>query len=160
MSAEKWIKELNLEAHPEGGYYCEYFRSDSKILKEGLPPEFSGDRSFLTSIYFLLKGNQVSKFHRICGDEMWYFLDGTSLLIHVFTPEGKYEKLKLGRSPETSYSFQQPVLAGSWFGAEVEDKNSFALVACAVGPGFDFSDFEMAEKKTVNPVISGLFRTR
>jgi len=33
----------------------------------------------------------------------------------------------------------------SWFASEVENKNGYVLVSCAVAPGFDFADFEMAK---------------
>ena len=37
--------------------------------------------------------------------------------------------------------------ASHWFGAHVEQQNSFALCGCTVAPGFDFRDFEMADRK-------------
>ncbi len=143
MSANRWIKELNMIRHPEGGYYAEFYRSDSTIRREGLPEAFAGDRSFLTSIYFLLEGQDVSKFHRLKSDEMWYFLDGSELTIHIIAPDGNYSAKKLGRNPMGGAPFQQVVPAGNWFGSSVDAPNSYALVACAVGPGFDFKDFEL-----------------
>lgn len=31
MTADYWIKKLNLQPHPEGGYYKEVFRSHNKV---------------------------------------------------------------------------------------------------------------------------------
>jgi hypothetical protein len=143
MSASRWIKELNMIRHPEGGYYSEFYRSNSSISREGLPEAFAGDRSFLTSIYFLLEGKDVSKFHRLKSDEMWYFLDGSELTIHIIDKNGDYSTKKLGRNPIGKAGFQQVVPAGNWFGSSVDKEDSYALVACAVGPGFDFQDFEL-----------------
>ena len=44
---------------------------------------------------------------------------------------------------------QQPQLvvpANSWFASSVKDPDSYSLVGCTVAPGFDFEDFEMAER--------------
>ncbi|MFH1146816.1 MAG: cupin domain-containing protein, partial [Pseudomonadota bacterium] len=35
---------------------------------------------------------------------------------------------------------------GSWFGATVDEPDSYSLVGCTVAPGFDFRDFELAER--------------
>lgn len=61
--ADFWIKKLELKHHPEGGYYKELFKSEELIRKGGLPSRYSSNRSFYTSIYFLLKTGEVSKFH-------------------------------------------------------------------------------------------------
>ena len=34
----------------------------------------------------------------------------------------------------------------SWFGAEPAPESSYSLVGCSVAPGFDFEDFELAER--------------
>ena len=38
------------------------------------------------------------------------------------------------------------VPAGYWFGARLVEQRGFALVGCTVAPGFDFEDFEMADR--------------
>jgi len=38
------------------------------------------------------------------------------------------------------------VPAGSWFGAVVNDESSNCLAGCTVAPGFDFRDFELADR--------------
>nr|MQS64109.1 cupin [Escherichia coli] len=53
-SAEQWIDELQLESHPEGGFYRETIR---EVLKDGRRAPFS-------SIYFLLTDDNISHFHR------------------------------------------------------------------------------------------------
>ena len=143
--AAYWIDQLALEKHPEGGYFKEVYRSTEQIVQSVLPSRFSGNRSFSTSIYFLLQGEQVSAFHRIVQDELWHFYTGSSLLVHCLNEQGEHEILRLGSDVQQGDCFQGVVPAGQWFGAEVEDKNSFALVGCTVAPGFDFADLEMAK---------------
>ena len=41
--------------------------------------------------------------------------------------------------------FQAVVPAGLWFAAECADPATFALVGCTVAPGFEFSEFELAD---------------
>lgn len=54
--------------------------------------------------------------------------------------------MKLGNDSEHGQSFQHVVKAGGWFAASVDKVSGFALVGCAVAPGFEFADFELAEK--------------
>lgn len=145
FSVEYWIETLKLTAHPEGGYFSEVYRSTETLNQKALPDRFSGDRSVATSIYFLLKSEQISKFHRIKSDEIWHFYKGSSLDIHVIHQNGKYEVMKLGDQLEEGQSLQHIVPAGAWFGATVNHPQSYTLVGCNVSPGFDFSDFELAE---------------
>jgi len=145
-NADYWINHLNLLPHPEGGYYKEIFSSSEEMNQKSLPLRFSGDRKYYTSIYFLLKGNQVSHFHRIKSDEIWSFHAGNVLDIHVIDPRGNYSLLKLGLDLEKKELPQQIVKAGSWFGASLNQQNGFVLVGCFVAPGFDFNDFELGDK--------------
>ena len=127
-----WIESLQLAKHPEGGYYRETYRSQATV----------GDRSVSTAIYFLLPATEVSVFHRIKSDELWHFYAGHPLTIHCIAPDGPYSAITLGATNP-----QSVVPAGCWFGATVE--SDYALVGCTVAPGFDFRDFEMAERATL-----------
>ncbi|MBZ0243176.1 MAG: cupin domain-containing protein, partial [Bacteroidales bacterium] len=51
MTVDYWVKKLDLESHPEGGFYKEAYRSDEEIPAKALPPRFRGNRSFSTAIY-------------------------------------------------------------------------------------------------------------
>ena len=145
-NAEFWIKKLGLKPHPEGGYYREVYHSDEIILKEHLPSRYESHRSFSTSIYFLLKKSQISKFHRLKSDEIWHFYSGSSLFIYIIEEKGKLQKIKLGPDAENREQFQYAVKRGSWFGAEISNKNSYSLIGCTVAPGFDFKDFKLGKQ--------------
>ncbi len=148
MSAEFWIKSLQLLKHPEGGYYKETYRSPEQIDNSALPERFNGSRSFSTGIYFLLNSSEFSAFHRIQSDEMWHFYSGSSLHVYVIDPSGKMKTLKLGSDYENGEVFQAVVQAGCWFASRVNDlrADAYSLVGCTVAPGFDFKDFEMADR--------------
>jgi predicted cupin superfamily sugar epimerase len=147
--AQYWIDALQLGRHPEGGYFRQVYRSAELIAREHLPGRFDGDRAFSTSIYFLLAGDDFSALHRIRQDEVWHFYDGSSLTIHAIDPEGQYVARQLGREVQRGESLQVVVPAGHFFGATVNDSQSYALVGCTVAPGFDFDDFELPSRDTL-----------
>jgi predicted cupin superfamily sugar epimerase len=140
------IKTLELIPHQEGGYFREVYRSGESISQDMLPSRYNGNRSFLTSIYYLLKNNDVSRFHALLSDEIWYFHTGSPVIIHQIDFYGNYSKYLLGLnylSEERPYIL---IKRNTWFGAEIKNKNSFSLVSCAIAPGFEFSDFKLADR--------------
>lgn len=151
--ARRLIAELKLQQHPEGGYFAEIYRSEGLIPALALTQTHHGFRHFLTSIYFLLLPGQISKFHRLKSDEIWYYHAGSSLCIHCLTPAGDYQQLRLGPDITSGQSFQQIVPAGTWFAATIDEPQQFSLVGCAVAPGFDFADFELADGEALSLVF-------
>jgi predicted cupin superfamily sugar epimerase len=143
--AAYWIQKLDLQPHPEGGFYRQTYQADLFLSEEALPPNFKGPRPASTAIYFLLAGENFSAFHRLQSDELWHFYLGGSLIIHVIEPNGSYSRIHLGNDPEADEMLQAIVKGGCWFASEVKDGKSFALVGCTVAPGFDFEDFELAK---------------
>jgi uncharacterized protein len=141
-----WIQKLQLEPHPEGGFYRQTYKAALVLPRLALPPEFSGPRASCTAIYFLLDGEGFSAFHRLRSDELWHFYVGAPLALHVIGESGHCSKLLLGSDPEAGQVLQVTVKAGCWFASHVADWKSFALVGCTVAPGFDFEDFELAKR--------------
>jgi uncharacterized protein len=144
-TAQYWIEHLQLQAHPEGGFYKETYRAAEQIPKEGLPARFPAARHHATSIYFLLRAQDRSYFHRIKSDELWHYHAGSSLTIYVLH-NGKCKEHILGSDIDQGQSLQVVVPANCWFGARVNDANGYVLSGCTVAPGFDFADFEMADR--------------
>lgn len=142
--AQKYIKQLQLKKHPEGGYFKEVYRSGERILPTHLPKRYKSSRNFSTSIYFLLEGKQFSSFHILKSDELWHFYDGNAVLLYIINPKGELTIRKLGRGKDCD--LQLTIEKQNWFAAEVEDKKSFALFGCTVSPGFEFEDFEMGKR--------------
>jgi predicted cupin superfamily sugar epimerase len=141
--ASYWINHLSLHPHPEGGFYKETFRSKTEVLRN--PPK--GVKQAFTSIHYLLSGADYSGFHRIASDEAWYFHKGAPLHIHAIDEEGTLTTYELSDSATGNLSVV--IEAGLWFAAELPAKHGFTLVSCAVAPGFDFSEFEMAKKQVM-----------
>lgn len=135
LSAEYWIRHLELQRHPEGGFFRETYRASLAIPQSALPDTFGGSRSASTAIYFLLAGDDFSALHRLAADEVWHFYLGSALLVHSIDPEGKYSVVKLGENPEAGEQFQCVAPAGHWFGCCLKRPDTYALVGCTVAPG-------------------------
>ncbi|MDF3026773.1 MAG: hypothetical protein K0S23_1080 [Fluviicola sp.] len=133
--AQEIIEKFNLKSHPEGGFYVETYRS-----AEIIPGK---DRQLLTSIYFLITGNSISRFHRIQSDECWYFHEGSPLLVHSILPNGEHQVTELGLDLTQNEVPFHVVPAKTIFGSHLKDDKGYAFVSCAVAPGFDFRDFEL-----------------
>lgn len=146
--AKALIDQLQLAAHPEGGWYREVFRSSGSVN----PPDGRGLRSALTSIYFLLETGQRSRWHLVTSDEVWVHLQGDPLDLWAWdAPDGVPVCTVLGPLARSRVP-QHVIPAGQWQAAEphatlppAEPASGYTLVACIVGPGFDFSDFSFME---------------
>ena len=137
MTAAGIIAALGLARHPEGGWYAETFRDNS-----GDGP--AGGRGHSTAIYFLLEGGDVSAWHRVRdAAEVWHFYAGAALEIRVFDEAGGTVSFTLGNDLGAGERPQAVVPAGSWQSAR--SLGDWTLVGCTVAPGFDFSQFELAE---------------
>jgi len=145
ISAEAIVSHYSMLPHPEGGYYKETYRSLGTIPFDALPKRFTGDKHYSTAIYFLLEKGNFSAFHRIKSDECWHFYTGQTLLVHIIRLDGKFETIRLGTNLLKGETFQYIVPAGSWFASEPAEGSSFSFVGCTVAPGFDFTDFELAD---------------
>lgn len=142
------ITALGLRPHPEGGHYREVFRSACQVQLHEV------QRSAGTSILYLLSEGARSAWHRIDADEIWYFHAGNPLALHVLQPDGGLVTHRLGdplRDPGSV--FQAVVPAGLWFSAEPADPEGFALVGCAVAPGFEFSGFQLACEADISVAV-------
>jgi predicted cupin superfamily sugar epimerase len=148
MNADSWIHHLHLEPHPEGGYFRRIYTATWCIPADVLPDRGEA-RPVATAIYYLLKGQQQARLHRLKSDELWHFYLGSSLVVHVFEPDGNYVAWRLGAELNADQHLCIAVRAGCWFGATVVDPDGFSLVGCTVAPGFDFADFELADREAL-----------
>ena len=140
QNADYWIRQLKMTPHPEGGFYKEIFRSRIEILRKS----DTDVKQACTSIYYLLQGRDYSAFHRLASDEIWYYHKGEPLVIYELTKTGLLFMHEL--SDRETGNLCIVIEAGSWFAASIPTGKEYTLVSCAVAPGFDFSEFEIANK--------------
>ncbi len=122
IGAQQIIEILELEPHPEGGYYRETWRGEAH----------EGERGAGTAIYYLLRAGERSHWHRVDAVEVWHYYAGA----------GKTEHLRLGADLAAGECPQAIVPKGAWQSAST--CGAWTLVGCTVAPAFDFAGFELA----------------
>lgn len=135
---------LDLLPHPEGGWFRPTWSAPVELHPDG----YSGARPCATGILFLLRPEEASHWHRVRSEEMWVFNSGGTLGLTLggAGPRPVRERsVVLGPDPVGGHSPQFLVPAGTWQSAAPLDGRE-ALVSCFVAPGFDFADFEMADR--------------
>lgn len=138
-TAKQIIEELELEEHPEGGFFKEIYRSETSVFS----PVICDERNAITSIYFLLLKGQVSRIHRVQHDEIWHFYMGDPLRLIELDSQLSRKEVLLGNH-ENTISAQHIIRGNHWQAAETTGE--YSLVGCTVAPGFDFHDFNFLKK--------------
>jgi len=133
--AQELITQLDLQPHPEGGFYNECFRSEVRVTGPG------GERDGLTAIYFLLPKGYHSRWHQVLADEMWVHVEGDGLeLLDLDLEDEQLTQVVIGPLTESRQPMHA-IAAGRWQAAR--PLGEYALVTCLVAPGFEFADFSL-----------------
>jgi uncharacterized protein len=134
MNAASIIKKLGMQRHPEGGWYVQTFRDATA----------HNPRGHSTAIYFLLEAGDVSAWHRVKdAAEVWHYYAGAPIEITMHEEGRGVTRHQLGPDLFAGERPQHIVPAGYWQTAK--SLGDWTLVGCTVAPGFEFSQFEMAE---------------
>ena len=133
LGANEIIRLLDMQPHPEGGYYAQTYPTDRQV----------GPRPTSTAIYYLLQADEVSAWHKVDAEEHWLWHAGSALVVTVSPESGRGAKahtlgpdLRAGQRPQFS------IPAHYWQTAEC--LGAWCLVSCIVAPGFQFSGFQLA----------------
>ena len=145
-TAQSYIQALQMQPHPEGGFFRESYRSE-QTMEVPAPGGGTQQRNVCTAIYFLLEAGNFSAFHRIKSDEIWHFYAGQALEVLELLPDGELCCTRLGSDILRGEIPQYVVPADTWFASRVVDGGTFSLVGCTVAPGFDFADFQLARRQ-------------
>ncbi|MCX8955263.1 cupin domain-containing protein [Ruegeria sp. NA] len=131
MTAQEIIDRLNLQPHPEGGWYAETWRAENKGRPTG------------TCIYFLLQAGESSHWHRVDATEIWLYHAGAPLILSLSATD-KGPAVDHVLSPDLSRGAPQLIVPnGHWQAAR--STGDYTLVSCTVSPGFQFDGFQLAE---------------
>ena len=121
--ADTLIKQMNMISHPEGGHYVEVLKNE-----------------YVSQIYYLLKKNERSHWHRLKKNEILHFYLGEPLEVFTSINGTDYSSFSLGLNNNFIFTVQ----SNTWFA--MRSTGSFSLIGCTVAPAFDFEDFELAPK--------------
>lgn len=148
MDVEELKRMLGLQPlAAEGGFYRKAYRSREMLPATCLPSRYSGARCFGTAIYFLLTPESFSALHRLKSDEVYHFYLGDPVEALVLRADGSGEVLAVGSDLYRGLRPQAVIPAGAWQGSRLRAGGKFALLGTTVAPGFEFSDFELADRE-------------
>ena len=134
--AQEIAQALQLQEHREGGSFREVFRS---IVKT----QATKQRRAATSIFYMLRGKQVSRWHLVKSDEIWMYHAGSSAIQLLLLPDGTFEERVVGPDVLCGEFPQSIIPAWTWQAAVLSDQseNSWGLFGAVVCPGFEFEDY-------------------
>lgn len=130
----------------EGGYYIETYRSKETVPASHLPEGYDSERAFSTAIYYLLTPDNISTMHAIPTEEIYHFYLGDPVTMLLLFPDGKSEVITLGQDILNGHLLQFTVPGNTWMGSFLNEGGSYALMGTTVSPGFDFRDYQSADK--------------
>jgi predicted cupin superfamily sugar epimerase len=131
-AAREIIDRLQLDPHPEGGWYRQTFADES-----------TDGNTASTAIYYLLARGERSHWHRVNNAaEVWHHYAGDAIRLNTSADGISTAQHILGTNLTDGERPQSVVPQGHWQSAE--PLGEWSLVGCTVAPGFDFAEFEMA----------------
>ena len=140
---------LDLQPHPEGGWYRQVFRSEVEVE---LP---RGTRRAATLINFLLPAGSTSAWHRVASTEIWIW-QGPGQITLQLGGTGDRPGVEGDRAADTDVAPMTYVLGPDFAAGQLPQLiigpdcwqrtlpgEQDALAACLVAPGFEFDDFRL-----------------
>jgi len=121
------IDKLSLIPHPEGGHFAETLRDTN---------------GHVSHIYYLLKKNETSHWHKLNKNEILHFYDGDPLQIFLSKDKSTTYEVTLGRSLNKGQQFHFVVKAETWFC--MSTLGEWSLIGCIVAPAFNYKDLKLA----------------
>jgi hypothetical protein len=147
ISADKIIESLNLRPlAAEGGFFHETYRSNVML------PD--GKHSCGTCVYYLMKGNDYSNWHKVSGDEIWLYHTGIPAIQLLLFPDGSWSERIIGPDIIAGQVPQSLIPAETWQAAVLVSGKpaDWGLFGAAVFPSFEYAGFtagngtELAER--------------
>ncbi len=145
-SVREIIENLNLEPHPEGGYFRRTYESELKATVDSL----NAERKLLSCIYYLLTSDSpIGHLHENSSDIVHFFQMGSPIDYTLVSPEGKISQTTLGPNIGQGQQPQLVVPSGWWKASELTS-GQFGLISEAVSPGFEYEDMRFIPKVEAN----------
>lgn len=129
MTADEIIAKLNLAPHPEGGHYRQTWVAENAGRPTG------------TCIYFLLKADERSAWHRVDATEIWMYHSGAPLLLGI-AEDTKGPARDFLLTPDLSKGAPQ-IIVPKHHWQRAHSTGDYTLVSCTVSPGFTFDGFTL-----------------
>ncbi len=133
LTADHIKNGLDLEAHPEGGFYREFIRTNDQTI-----------------IFYLLPKRAVSSWHSLEGiQEEFKLILGEPLTIAKIDSDGNWKSTEeVKNSGNVIIEKNEAGKFGDWFGAYTD--GDYGLVTCKCTGPFEFNKFKMAKEEDLN----------
>lgn len=145
MLASDVIQRLGLQPlEPEGGWVKQTYLSQEKITVQG-----GEKRNIKTAIYYLITPDNFSRLHRLRHVEIYHFYAGAKAQLTMISPDGHWTTVLLGNDISAGQCPQCVVAPLTWQAVTVapDEKVGWSLLGTSMAPGFDITDFEMADAR-------------
>jgi hypothetical protein len=137
-------RALNLQPHPEGGWFRRTWASPEVVHPAG----YAGPRPTATAIYYVLGPGEESAWHQVRSAELWLHHQGVPLLLRIGgagdvpSDDVTEDVTEVVLGPDLAAGHQPQVLVpgSAWQSARPLTPGE-VLVSCVVSPGFDFADW-------------------
>jgi len=149
LTADEVKRLLGLTPHPrEGGWFIQTYAADEVISPSAFSDaRYSGTRRTSTAIYYLLEPETFSEMHRLRSDEVFHFYAGDPIEMLQLSPDGDGRTIVIGNGLAAGHTPQVVVKREVWQGARLIEGGSWALLGCTVSPGFEYEDYDSAERE-------------
>ena len=130
--AQELIRELNLHVLPkESGYLGLIGESAQKTTIDGRP------LAIQSQVYYMLtRDRPINYLHWLAPDDTHILIEGGPVDYFIFHPDGKVEKIVLGRDVAHGERPLVAVPGGCWKALKLHDGVNYALMANALSPEF------------------------
>src|SRR5271156_2650143 len=148
MTAEEVKKILGLKPHPrEGGWYVRTYEAEELVAADAyVDGRYPGARRTGTAIYYLLEADTFSEMHRLKSDEIFHFYAGDAVEMLQLHEGAAGHLIVIGNDLAKGERPQVVVKHGVWQGSRLRAGGKWALLGCTVSPGFEFEDYETADR--------------
>jgi len=135
------IDKFQLQAHIEGGYFREDYKSEV-IIPDAVTGK--GERSLITTCYYLIPNGERSIFHRLASDELWNFFCGGAVDFYEIDANGILTTTVIGPDIK-NHQLKHLVKKGTWFGVLPHATTEYSFFSAMVFPGFEYADWEKGD---------------
>lgn len=133
-TGDEIARQLKLEPVPdEGGSFARVYTAEAK----------TGNRPAASSIVYLLRGREISRWHKLKCDEVWMYHAGTPAVQLLLFPNGKWEERRIGPDIGGGETPQSVVPSGVWQSTVLtrREEDSWGLFGTVCIPEFDYEDY-------------------
>jgi hypothetical protein len=156
MTADEVKQLLQLTPLPiEGGFFRETYRSRWMVSAEYLPDGTRGSRSIGTAIYYMITPETFSTLHRLPGSEVFHFYLGDPVEMLQLLSDGSSRTITLGPDILNGQQPQVVVRGHVWQGCRLAPGGAWALMGTTMSPGFDYADYETADRAQLTAQYPG-----